>query len=215
MSRNEHGRLPLHHAVICNRPAMVRLLLELGADVTAMDLAGTAPISCASEATVAGGIVQMLLDAGGKLDLTRALRLGRYDLADTMLADDPLRLGPGRQRQPRSASGRRSEGRCGDTLADRARRRRQCQAPALRLQPYGAAHVRRAWVRRHRRAAGRQSEHDHPGRQMQGRRAGLGPVLNRSQAHPRAPRRTSRQGVNSAANLIRGRHCLAGPRAIG
>jgi Ankyrin repeat len=44
MSRNEHGRLPLHHAVVCNRPAMVRLLLQLGADANALDLAGVGPI---------------------------------------------------------------------------------------------------------------------------------------------------------------------------
>ena len=29
MSRNEHGRTPLHHAAAMNRPAMVRLLLAL------------------------------------------------------------------------------------------------------------------------------------------------------------------------------------------
>jgi ankyrin repeat protein len=40
MSRNENGRLPLHHAAIMNRPRMVRLLLELGADPTATDDAG-------------------------------------------------------------------------------------------------------------------------------------------------------------------------------
>ena len=50
MSRNEHGRYPLHHAVAVNRPAMVELLLELGADARAEDLAGAAPIAYATSA---------------------------------------------------------------------------------------------------------------------------------------------------------------------
>jgi len=74
---------------------MVGLLLQLGADANGLDLAGAAPISCAGAAMVRSGIVQMLLDAGGKIDLIAALRLGRYDLAGAMLAQDPQRLGPG------------------------------------------------------------------------------------------------------------------------
>jgi ankyrin repeat protein len=90
MSRNEHGRLPLHHAVVCNRPVMVALLLELGADVNAADLAGAAPIAYARQVEV----VQQLRDAGGKLDMIGALTLARFDLAQAMLAEDPARLGP-------------------------------------------------------------------------------------------------------------------------
>jgi ankyrin repeat protein len=93
MSRNEHGRMALHHAVVCNRPAMVALLLELGADVNAADLAGAAPIAYARQAAVESGIVQMLLDAGGRMDLIGALTLARYDLAEALLAQDPERLG--------------------------------------------------------------------------------------------------------------------------
>ena len=89
MSRNEHGRLPLHHAVVCDRPAMVELLLELGADANAADLTGAAPIAYARRPA----IVQMLIDAGGQLDLIGALTLARYDLAEAMLAQDPTRLG--------------------------------------------------------------------------------------------------------------------------
>ena len=90
MSRNEHGRLALHHAVVCGRPAMVELLLQLGADANAADLTGAAPIAYAHKAE----IVQMLLDAGGRLDLIGALTLARYDLAQAMLAEDPAGLGP-------------------------------------------------------------------------------------------------------------------------
>ena len=94
MSRNEHGRNPLHHAVVCNRPAMVELLLELGADANAADLSGAAPIAYAHRPAVESGIMQMLLDAGGQLDLMGALTLGRTDVAEAMLAEDPTRLGP-------------------------------------------------------------------------------------------------------------------------
>lgn len=90
MSRNEHGRLPLHHAVVCSQADMVSLLLELGADANATDLTGAAPIAYARQPA----IVQMLLDAGGHLDLIGALTLERYDLAEAMLDDDPARLGP-------------------------------------------------------------------------------------------------------------------------
>jgi ankyrin repeat protein len=37
MSRNENFQLPLHFAVRKNRPEMVELLLDLGADPTATD----------------------------------------------------------------------------------------------------------------------------------------------------------------------------------
>jgi ankyrin repeat protein len=90
MSRNEHGRLPLHHAVVCGRSGMVSLLLSLGADANATDLAGAAPIAYARQPA----IVQILLDADGHLDLIGALTLERYDLAEAMLEEDPTRLGP-------------------------------------------------------------------------------------------------------------------------
>ena len=94
MSRNEHGRLPLHHAVVCNRPAMVELLLALGSDANAADLAGAAAIAYAQRSAVESGIMQMLLDAGGRLDLIGALTLQRYEAAEAMLAEDAARLGP-------------------------------------------------------------------------------------------------------------------------
>ena len=40
MSRNENHQLPLHFAVRMNRPEMVSLLLELGADPLAVDGSG-------------------------------------------------------------------------------------------------------------------------------------------------------------------------------
>jgi uncharacterized glyoxalase superfamily protein PhnB len=63
MSRFGHHRAPLHLAVLKNRTDMVRLLLELGADVRAKDSRGYTPlnlVSPASHTAIAG-----LLIAGG------------------------------------------------------------------------------------------------------------------------------------------------------
>lgn len=51
MSRLEHRRTPLHFAVFKNRPEMVALLLELGADPIAKDSRGYTPLNCASSKT--------------------------------------------------------------------------------------------------------------------------------------------------------------------
>jgi catechol 2,3-dioxygenase-like lactoylglutathione lyase family enzyme len=63
MSRFEHHRTPLHLAVLKNRPAMVRLLLELGADATAKDGRGYTPLNLATAKTSAA-IVTALVAAG-------------------------------------------------------------------------------------------------------------------------------------------------------
>jgi uncharacterized glyoxalase superfamily protein PhnB len=44
MSRSEQRRTPLHHAVVKDRPAMVALLLDLGADPAATDADGITPL---------------------------------------------------------------------------------------------------------------------------------------------------------------------------
>jgi ankyrin repeat protein len=51
MSRFEHYRAPLHLAVLKNRPQMVRLLLELGADASAEDGRGYTPLGLATAKT--------------------------------------------------------------------------------------------------------------------------------------------------------------------
>src|SRR4029077_5476450 len=51
MSRFEHHRTPLHLAVLKNRPRMVALLLELGADASAKDSRGYTPLGLATEKT--------------------------------------------------------------------------------------------------------------------------------------------------------------------
>ncbi len=95
MSRNEHRRTPLHHAAAVNRPHMVRLLIDLGADVEATDEVGRTPLTVAAgEAAADPSILGMLEQAGARLDLLAAVSLQRYDLAARMLQDDPARIGP-------------------------------------------------------------------------------------------------------------------------
>jgi len=94
MSRNEHHRTPLHHAAAKNRPRMVRLLLDLGAEANASDAAGATALTTAAQEHADPAIVTMLLAAGVKLDFMSALYLERYEAAEVMLKDDPARLGP-------------------------------------------------------------------------------------------------------------------------
>ncbi|HUI96489.1 MAG TPA: ankyrin repeat domain-containing protein [Xanthobacteraceae bacterium] len=63
MSRFEHRRTPLHLAALKNRPAMVELLIALGADPTAKDSRGYTPLNFARTGTHAS-IVAMLTAAG-------------------------------------------------------------------------------------------------------------------------------------------------------
>src|SRR5262245_10832221 len=51
MSRFEHRRMPLHFAVLKNRPEMVELLLSLGADPRNKDDRGQTPLNYASSKT--------------------------------------------------------------------------------------------------------------------------------------------------------------------
>ena len=93
MSRNHHRRTALHHAAAKNRPNMVRLLLDLGADPNATDATGATPLTTASQENADVAVVAMLEHAGASLDFASALNLKRYDLAEAMLRDDPARIG--------------------------------------------------------------------------------------------------------------------------
>jgi ankyrin repeat protein len=94
MSRNEHHRTPLHHAAARNRPKIVRLLIDLGADPNATDATGAAPLATAAQENADLSVISMLLEVGAKLDFIAAVNLKRYDLAEAMLGDDPARIGP-------------------------------------------------------------------------------------------------------------------------
>jgi ankyrin repeat protein len=94
MTRNEHRRTALHHAVFKNRPRMVRLLLELGADPTERDATGSTALTTASEAGADQSIVAALLAAGVAPDLLTAVNMGRTAEAEMMLRENPSRIGP-------------------------------------------------------------------------------------------------------------------------
>jgi ankyrin repeat protein len=94
MSRTEHYRTPLHHAAAMNRPAMVRLLLDLGADVHATDETGGTALTTAAGAKADSSVLATLESSGATLDLLAAVSLDRYDVAARLLAEDPTRIGP-------------------------------------------------------------------------------------------------------------------------
>src|SRR6266550_879662 len=94
MTRNQHRCTPLHHAVRKNRLGIVRLLLELGADPNARDATGATALTIASEVGADPGIVAALLRAGLMPDLLTVVNMARYSEAETMLRDDPSRIGP-------------------------------------------------------------------------------------------------------------------------
>ena len=94
MSRNEHLRRPLHHAVRMNRPEMVELLLELGADVDAADATGATALTYATHGGTDARILAALERAGAKLDLLAAISLRRFDEAERLVQEDPARIGP-------------------------------------------------------------------------------------------------------------------------
>jgi ankyrin repeat protein len=93
MTRNQHRRTALHHAAAKNRPGIVRLLIDLGADPDATDATGATPLTTASQEGADPAIVEMLIAAGATLDFLTAVNLRRYDLAEAMLAQEPARLG--------------------------------------------------------------------------------------------------------------------------
>jgi ankyrin repeat protein len=94
MTRNHHRRTPLHHAAAKNRAGIVRLLLTLGADPNATDAAGATALTTASQENADATLVADLLAAGASLDFLTAVNLGRDSEAETMLRDDPSRIGP-------------------------------------------------------------------------------------------------------------------------
>jgi ankyrin repeat protein len=95
MTRNHHRRTPLHHAAAKNRPAIVQLLLELGADPNAADATGVTALTTAAQENADPAIAAALLAAGARLDFLAAVNLGRYSDAEAMLRDDPARIASG------------------------------------------------------------------------------------------------------------------------
>lgn len=87
LSHNENFQRPLHFAVRMNRPEMVRLLLELGADPAATDGSGATPVQYAADPKVDRSVIEAL--AGGEpKDVFSALALGDEAAAVRLLGGD-------------------------------------------------------------------------------------------------------------------------------
>jgi ankyrin repeat protein len=87
MSRNENHQLPLHFAVRTNRPAMVELLLELGADPAATDGFGVPAGVYAAAPGIDEAVIELLVRRNG-LDLVSALVLGDEAIAARLLTEN-------------------------------------------------------------------------------------------------------------------------------
>lgn len=85
---------PLHLAIIKRQPAVVRALLELGANIESLDEAGFTPLDRAAMLG-ASEVVSILSEAGAKLRLPAAAALGRDADVARLLRLDPDALKPG------------------------------------------------------------------------------------------------------------------------
>jgi len=88
-SHNENFRLPLHFAVLRNRPEMVALLLELGADPLATDGTGYPAAVYATDPDVDRSVMEMIRARVGTTDLFTDLALGDWDSAMRLLSENP------------------------------------------------------------------------------------------------------------------------------
>ncbi|MGH7618255.1 MAG: ankyrin repeat domain-containing protein [Gemmatimonadaceae bacterium] len=92
MSHNENLQHPLHFAVRKNRPNMVSLLLELGADPLAKDGSGYITVIYATEPGVDRALYESLR-ASGKADFVGALALHDWPAAERLLRDGNAETG--------------------------------------------------------------------------------------------------------------------------
>jgi ankyrin repeat protein len=88
-SHNEDFRLPLHFAVLRNRPEMVALLLELGADPLATDGTGYPAAAYATDPDVDRSVMELIRARVGTTDLLTDLALGDWDSAARLLKGNP------------------------------------------------------------------------------------------------------------------------------
>ncbi len=105
MSRNENHQTPLHFAIRMNKPAMVELLIDLGADPLAVDGSGNPPSAYAHHEGIDRPIVQKIramtlaeLDSADRghrpanvtmLDLVAALSLADWEMAAKLVKANP------------------------------------------------------------------------------------------------------------------------------
>jgi ankyrin repeat protein len=105
MSRNENHQLPLHFAVRLQRPEMVALLLELGADPLGTDGSGYPAAMYASSQDIDRGVMEKIramtaaelisAERGDRrprdtaTDLLAVLALGDWDTAERLVRENP------------------------------------------------------------------------------------------------------------------------------
>lgn len=94
-SHNEDYQTPLHFAVRMNRPEMVALLLELGADPLARDGTGYPPAAYATAPDIDRRVMETIRARGGKPDLLTAVALSDWETAEQILRDNPGAVEPG------------------------------------------------------------------------------------------------------------------------
>jgi ankyrin repeat protein len=89
-------RHPLHLAVVKKRPESLIALLDLGANIEALDEAG---FTALDQAALHGetAMAQTLLDRGAKIRLPAAVALQRTRELSRLLRDDPACLNPGKR----------------------------------------------------------------------------------------------------------------------
>ena len=85
MSHNENFQRPLHYAVRLQRPRLVALLLQLGADPLVTDGSGFLATAYARDPDTARPILQAIRARGGALDLASAVGLGDWAAAEELL----------------------------------------------------------------------------------------------------------------------------------
>ena len=111
MSRNENHQTPLHFAVGHNRPDMVRLLIDLGADPLTADGFGFPPAMYATSPDIDRSVMQTIraMTAGelvsadrghrptraGTMDLLASVTLGDWEAAARLGRDNPALLNGG------------------------------------------------------------------------------------------------------------------------
>ncbi len=86
MSHNEDYPLPLHFAVRENRPQMVELLLELGADPLGRDGTGYPAAAYATSPDIDRRVMERIAKSG-RMDLFTALALGDWESAERLAGD--------------------------------------------------------------------------------------------------------------------------------
>jgi len=110
LTRNDSHRTPLHHAVLNDRPRMVALLLELGADPLAVDGSGHAVADYATTPNADAPVMERIramtaaeLDSAargqrapnvGMSDFVAALALGEWSAAEQLMRERPALLAP-------------------------------------------------------------------------------------------------------------------------